>query len=150
MNRKFRSMAARVTSSKTLQPARDPNDFQGKTLQTEQRLQSVHLHARKTHMQPGPREGGRESVSAGVSPVVLVDCVSTGYITVAMASCPAAHSLTGREAHRGPALSGWHLLPHCPGTFARPCTRCAVHAQPQRGPCHGSAEVALRTALSPC
>ena len=31
-----------------------------------------------------------ESVSTRVSPVLLVDCISTGHITVAMASCPRA------------------------------------------------------------
>lgn len=69
---------------------------------------------------PGGRGGG-ESVSTGVSPVELVDCISTGYITVAMASCLAA-----TWAHQGPAHAGWHSLPHGPGTFARSCERFAV------------------------
>ena len=60
-----------------------------------------------------------ESVSTRVSPVLLVDCVSTGHITVAMASCPRAPLLAQGRAPGGPSLSGWHSLPRCPGTFAR-------------------------------
>ena len=51
---------------------------------------------------------------------MLVGCIPTGHITVATASCPQARvSQKGNRALEGPSLSGWHFLPHCPGTFAR-------------------------------
>ena len=66
----------------------------------------------------GPARGIFEGVSTGVSPVWLVRCIRTGYITVAMASCPPA-----TRAQEGPACYGRHFLPQYPGTFAR----CLIH-----------------------
>lgn len=62
------------------------------------------------------------SVSMRVSPVGLVGCIPTGHRTVAMASCPPAT----QGARGGPALSGWHSLPHRPGTFSQSVTRVCV------------------------
>jgi len=83
---------------------------------------------------------------------VLVDCVSTGYMTVAMASCPAAGvQAVLHPARRGPACKGWHSLPHCPETFARSgMLACRVRSSTRvgEGSAFGVTEVALRTALS--
>lgn len=55
-----------------------------------------------------------EGVSTGVSPVLLVGCIPTGHITVAVASCPSAARLEGDLP-----CEGWRSPPQCPGTFAR-------------------------------
>lgn len=74
--------------------------------------------------------GGRgcESVSAGVSPVVLVDYLSTGYITVVSASRPpAAEACTGGSCLPRRALSASEL-----GDF-RPVIRGGLQSSPNQG-----------------
>ena len=79
-------------------------------------------------------------VSARGSPVLLVDCVSTGHITVAMASCP--WPAPKGAAYRGSCLFRLALSASSPGDF-RPVTctgwlrpRPAVLNKHRRGPSH--------------
>ena len=68
-----------------------------------------------------PAQRVHARVSARGSPVVLVDCVSTGHITVAMASCP--RPAPEGAAGGGSCLYRLALSASSPGDF-RP-----VHAQ---------------------
>ena len=100
--------------------------------------------------------GKGESVSTRVSPVLLVDCVSTGHITVAMASCPRAR-LREQGGAGGSFPLGVALSASLPGDFRPVMSSTLMQSAPWPQRLHRCSqglpwvftEVALRAALSP-